>query len=303
MIMLPFPHQQFWQNCGISFSLICCLFLLAAFPDQSMGFQADLSRDGKIDLKDVILGLKITSGSRAAVNQRADINGNDTIGIEEVLFINQYLAGLRENPAMIDYHSIHTGYATYYAATGEGACGYEASPDNMMVAAINEQQYHNSLPCGSFIKISGPDGEITVRIVDYCPTCETGDIDLSLEAFSQLAEPIRGVIPITWHFVEAEISDTVTYHFHGASHQWWTAVQIRNHLHPVASVEIYDPATNSWTSLNREHYNYFTAPNGMGLGPFTFRLTDYFDQHFIEANVPFSPGISNAGSYQFPALP
>jgi len=37
---------------------------------------------------------------------------------------------------------IHTGIATYYYATGEGACGFPATPSDLMVTAINID------PCG-----------------------------------------------------------------------------------------------------------------------------------------------------------
>ncbi len=37
---------------------------------------------------------------------------------------------------------IHTGIATYYNATGAGACGFPPSPGDLMVTAINAD------PCG-----------------------------------------------------------------------------------------------------------------------------------------------------------
>ncbi len=37
---------------------------------------------------------------------------------------------------------IHTGIATYYYATGEGACGFPATPGDLMVTAMNVD------PCG-----------------------------------------------------------------------------------------------------------------------------------------------------------
>ena len=267
----------------------------------TLGFQGDLNIDGKIDLQDVILGLKVVSGAPEMINQRSDVGGDDRVGLEEIIFIQEYLAGYRENPALIDYNTIHSGQATYYEATGEGACGFDASPDNLMVAAINELDYHNSLPCGTYIQVSGPDGEIIVRIVDYCPTCDSGDIDLSEEAFALIAEPVLGIVPITWSYVEPDITDSIRYHFHEASHEWWTALQVRNHKHPVSTVEMLN-SSNSWVSLERTNYNYFIAPTAMGRGPFTIRTTDYFDQSVTDSDVNFTPGSSVESSAQFPSL-
>lgn len=284
---------------------ICELFpilLLTTFiSTPAFGFQGDLNIDGKIDLRDVILGLKVVSGIPETVNQRSDVGDDDRVGLEEVIFIHEYLAGYRENPALIDYNTIHSGQATYYEATGEGACGFDASPSNLMVAAVNEYEYYNSLPCGTYIEVSGPDGEVTVRIVDYCPTCDPGDIDLSEEAFALIAEPVLGVVPINWHFVEPDITDSIRYHFHEASHEWWTALQIRNHKHPISAVEVLD-SNNRWVAFDRTNWNYFIAPSGMGLGPFTIRATDYFDQSITDSGISFTPGLSVEASAQFPSL-
>src|SRR5512140_1402594 len=36
---------------------------------------------------------------------------------------------------------VHSGIATYYDATGAGACGFGASPADLMVAAMNADEY------------------------------------------------------------------------------------------------------------------------------------------------------------------
>jgi len=277
------------------------LFLITFSAPPVSGFQGDLNIDGKIDLKDGILGLKVVSGTVEQINKFADVGDDERVGLEEVIFIHEFLAGYRENPALIDYNTAHSGQATYYEATGEGACEFDASPANLMVAAINEHEYRNSLPCGTYIQVAGPDGAVIVRIVDYCPTCEMGDIDLSEEAFALIAEPVLGVVPITWRFVEPNIESSIQYHFHQASHKWWTALQIRNHRHPVSNVEMLD-SSNTWVPFTRTSYNYFIAPFGMGQGPFTIRTTDYFDQSITDSGITFMPGVSVDSSAQFPSL-
>jgi expansin (peptidoglycan-binding protein) len=42
---------------------------------------------------------------------------------------------------------------------------------------------------------------VVVRIVDLCPGCGLGDLDLSMTAFAKIAPLSRGRVPITWHFV------------------------------------------------------------------------------------------------------
>ncbi len=93
-----------------------------------------------------------------------------------------------------------SGEATYYAADGTGACGFKASPNDLMVAAMNKAQYKKSL-CGQCIAVTGPKGTVKVRIVDLCPGCSMGDVDLSKQAFGAVGALSAGRIKITWHFV------------------------------------------------------------------------------------------------------
>src|SRR5689334_14417311 len=70
------------------------------------------------------------------------------------------------------------GIATFYDATGAGNCSYDPGGD-LMVAAMNREQYDNSAACGQCVDIVGPKGNVRVRIVDQCPDCDKGHLDLS----------------------------------------------------------------------------------------------------------------------------
>jgi len=56
----------------------------------------------------------------------------------QTLFPVAYLPIISRAPT----NPIHTGIATYYYATGAGACGFPATPGDLMVTAINAD------PCG-----------------------------------------------------------------------------------------------------------------------------------------------------------
>jgi expansin (peptidoglycan-binding protein) len=91
------------------------------------------------------------------------------------------------------------GQATYYNADGTGACGFPAST-NLFVAAMNGTQYKKA-DCGRCVAVTGPKGSTVVRIVDLCPGCKNGGLDLSTQAFSAIANLSAGRVAITWHFV------------------------------------------------------------------------------------------------------
>jgi len=97
---------------------------------------------------------------------------------------------------IVDY----SGEATYYAADGTGACGFKASPNDLLVAAMNKSQYAKSW-CGQCVLVTGPKDTVKVRIVDLCPGCAHGDLDLSQQAFTAIASLSAGRVKITWHVV------------------------------------------------------------------------------------------------------
>ena len=117
---------------------------------------------------------------------------------------------------------------------------FGSSPGDLNVAAMNGADYANSAVCGEFVRVSGPKGVVVVRIVDLCPGCSPGQLDLSEQAFGQIANLVQGVIPVTWQVVSPDLAGPIAYHFKDGSNEWWTAVQVRNHRNPIARLEYRD---------------------------------------------------------------
>lgn len=70
----------------------------ASFIEGSFVFQAtgDINYDTAVDLTDAILALKVITGlNPAVINPGADVDGNGKIGLTEVVYILQHVAGLR----------------------------------------------------------------------------------------------------------------------------------------------------------------------------------------------------------------
>lgn len=182
------------------------------------------------------------------------------------------------------------------------------SPNDMLVTAMNAEEYNNAAYCGAYIEVNGPEGSTIVRVVDLCPGCSAGHLDLSREAFAKLVAPgtdigAIGVVNITWRVISPAIDGAVAYHFKDGSNQWWTAVQVRNHRNPIAKFE-YLNDNDQWIEVSRVNYNFFvqTSP-GMGPGPYTFRVTDWYGNTITDSGIPhIENGVVN-GTNQFPAGP
>jgi expansin (peptidoglycan-binding protein) len=197
---------------------------------------------------------------------------------------------------------VHEGIATYYYATGNGACLFGEAPGDLMVAAMNAEEYDNAAWCGAYVHVTGPNGAVTVRIVDLCPGCDAGHLDLSEQAFAAIAPLHLGVVPITWQVISPALSGPIAYHFKDGSNQWWTAVQIRNHRNPIASLEYWNGS--AWVSVPRTSYNFFvqTTP-GMGPGPYSFRVTDIYGNSLTDNSIAHVENGTVNGTGQFPSGP
>lgn len=197
---------------------------------------------------------------------------------------------------------LHTGIATYYYADGSGACGFDPSPNDLMVTALNAEEYNHAAYCGAYVQVTGAKGTITVRVVDLCPECLAGHLDLSLQAFALIDDVPLGRVPITWRVVSPAIPGPIGYHFKDGSNQWWTAVQIRNHRNPIAKFEYWNGS--AWITVPRVDYNYFVQTNpGMGVGPYTFRVTDWYSNTLTDSGIPFIENGTINGAGQFPPGP
>jgi expansin (peptidoglycan-binding protein) len=205
------------------------------------------------------------------------------------------IARSRQNP-------LHHGIATYYDATGAGACSFDPSPNDLMVSAMNAAEYNNAAYCGVFVEVYGPSGTVTVRIVDLCPECLAGHLDLSREAFAKIANPVLGRVSISWRVISPAINGPIAYHFKEGSNPWWTAVQIRNHRNPITKFEYWNGS--QWVAVPRVSYNFFVQTNpGLGVGPYTFRVTDMYSNTLTDSGIPFIESGTINGAGQFPPGP
>jgi expansin (peptidoglycan-binding protein) len=172
-----------------------------------------------------------------------------------------------------------------------------------MVTAMNAEEYDNAAYCGAYLEVKGPQGAVIVRVVDRCPECYAGHLDLSREAFAQIANLYLGRIDITWQLVSPEFDGPIAYHFKDGSNQWWTAVQVRDHRNPITKFEYFHPL-GWWVEVPRSSYNYFVQTNpGMGQGPYTFRVTDWYGNMLIDSQIPHIEAGTVSGTAQFPPGP
>ncbi|RYP86390.1 hypothetical protein DL770_004895 [Monosporascus sp. CRB-9-2] len=97
-----------------------------------------------------------------------------------------------------------TGDMTHFTP-GLGACGRVNSASDPVVA-LSPAQYgsfpnpNNSPVCGRWITIHGNGRTTAAQVVDMCPSCASGSIDVSPVIFDDIAPLDVGRIQVTWDF-------------------------------------------------------------------------------------------------------
>jgi expansin (peptidoglycan-binding protein) len=172
-----------------------------------------------------------------------------------------------------------------------------------MVAAINAADWAGSALCGRYVRVTGPLGFVDVRIVDQCPGCVAGDLDLNLPAFSVIANPILGRVPITWQTIEEPSPGAISYHVLNGSNIFFMLIQPRHARYGVAKVEYLAPS--GYVELPRTTFNAFQLDGSLGIplpivSPFTLRMTDVNGSVVTESGLSMLPDSTQQGSAQFP---
>ena len=185
-----------------------------------------------------------------------------------------------------------SGEATHYVLTpGDGNCSYPGLPNGGLFVALSPSEYAGSAACGSYVQVTGPDGSVTAEVVDQCPPCQAGHVDLSEQAFQRIAPLSAGEVPVTYHtIVDPPLASPLSVLVKTGSNPYYLALLPIGAGNPVASVQVSSPG-RGWQPLTRTSYGYWLAAAGAGAGPFTVRLTDSAGHQATLTGITLSPGV------------
>ncbi|MDQ7904719.1 expansin EXLX1 family cellulose-binding protein [Phytohabitans sp. ZYX-F-186] len=185
--------------------------------------------------------------------------------------------------------TVHRGKATFYDAKGEGGnCSYVSAPDDSLYVALGPSEYSAGVACGGYLDVTGPKGKVRVLIMDQCPECEAGHLDLSKEAFAKIANPVDGDVSISYKAApNPTLPGPLSFRIKEGASRYWFAVLVADHGNPLRSVEVRSGST--WRATQRAEYNYWIYESGLGPGPYTIRLTDVYGQRATATGIKMAP--------------
>jgi len=188
--------------------------------------------------------------------------------------------------------------------SAQTACGYVPSEVPRYFAAVDSTVFNGSAACGGCVIIETAAAMIEARIVDVGPAPTSDNptaVAVSREAINVLVPDGSTFVTqgVDWHFAPCTLSAPgMTFKLQKGSSTSYAAVLVENHRYRLAKVEYKMGGT--YLPLTRSTYNYWIAPQGMGAGPFTLRLTDELGQTVQQSGIPLTPDSVFRGQAQFP---
>ncbi|ETO60756.1 hypothetical protein F444_21092 [Phytophthora nicotianae P1976] len=149
--------------------------------------------------------------------------------------------------ATVSASTTYEGYGTVYtlSSPSSGNCNFMNWPEAAVTkyAALNAEQWEETMNCGRCAEVSCTDASCSgqseiVYIMDQCPGCAYGDLDLSPDVFESITGQSYTKLSIEWKFVDCPISNNVQYCLKTGSSEFWVAVQPANCVSGVQSLSI-----------------------------------------------------------------
>jgi expansin (peptidoglycan-binding protein) len=187
------------------------------------------------------------------------------------------------------------GKATFYdLGSGQGNCSFPDAPADDLFVALGAADYSGGAACGAYLDVTGPKGKVRVKVIDSCPPCGAGHIDLSRTAFATIADEIDGIVKVTYRTVRGpRVPGPISVRIKEGSSQYWFAALIDNHADPLASVEV--TGRGGVKTAERADYNYWIVDGGAGPGPFTITTTDVYGATTTVPGIRLTPGATQTG--------
>jgi expansin (peptidoglycan-binding protein) len=190
------------------------------------------------------------------------------------------------------------GVAIRFQTNGTGSCNFDASLEDLNLAALNADDFNQSSMCGACMEVEGASGKVRVRVVDICQGCAPNQFAMTQQAFEAMASADLQ-LSVTWRYVSCPVVGPLRYRIKEGSNPYWAAIQLRNHSLPIYKLEW--QKDGAWIALQRQPYNYFVEPAGMGEGPVKLRVTA-LDGQVLEDTLPrITEGLLVDGASQFEA--
>ncbi|CAO2649476.1 Nn.00g068610.m01.CDS01 [Neocucurbitaria sp. VM-36] len=195
------------------------------------------------------------------------------------------------------------GEATFYGGNvAGGMCSFTGYtiPSGIFGTALSDSNWSGAANCGACVEVTGPSGtKITAMVVDQCPGCGPNHLDLFPDAFAKLADPSKGVIPVSWDIVPCGITSPIVLKNKEGTSKYWFSMQVMNSNVGVSKLEVSTDGGNSWQSTTRKDYNFFENPSGFGTDSVDVKVTSVNGGSIVVKDVSIAASSTKTGGSNF----
>ncbi|KAH7348068.1 RlpA-like double-psi beta-barrel-protein domain-containing protein-containing protein [Pyrenochaeta sp. MPI-SDFR-AT-0127] len=195
------------------------------------------------------------------------------------------------------------GDATFYGGNvGGGMCSFTGYtiPRGLFGTALSDSNWAGGANCGACVQVTGPSGtKITAMVVDQCPGCGPNHVDLFPDAFARLAEPSKGVIPVSWDIVSCGITTPIVLKNKEGTSKFWFSMQVMNSNIPVSKLEVSTDGGKTWKATTRKEYNFFEQSSGFGTDSVDVKVTSTKGGSIVVKGVSIAAGSTKTAGSNF----
>jgi expansin len=179
------------------------------------------------------------------------------------------------------------GEALFYnPVQAEDRCSIEPLARDGLYASLPAGQYQGGAVCGAYLDVAGPRGSVRAEIVDMCPGCASGQLDLSTAAFAAIQSSSQGTARVSYQLArDPALPGPLAVRVGPGSNAGTLAIQILNHGNPLSAVQV------NGRALSLRPDGYWIAGNGAGTGPFTVRVADADGNNVVLTGITLRPGV------------
>ncbi|KAK7920015.1 hypothetical protein PG985_008037 [Apiospora marii] len=181
-----------------------------------------------------------------------------------------------------------SGTSTFYGGNlNGGTCSFSSYtiPSGIYGTAFSGSAWNNGAKCGSCLEVSAKGKTIKVMVVDKCPECEPGHLDLFEDAWKALSPGSSDPMTTTWTEVECGITSPLVLHNKSGTSPYWFSMQVVNANEAVAKLEVSTDGGKLWQEAKRQDYNYFENSSGFGAAKQSVRVTSVSGKTVVVDNV------------------
>lgn len=171
-------------------------------------------------------------------------------------------------------------FTTYGGVVEGGSCSFKKGiPMNKDYGvAMNSVQYDNSLSCGSCVSMTYNGNTIIGTVVDICPECKYGDLDLFTLAYKDLLKRDPGRFKGEWEYINCPVSGNIKLTIDEVNYYW---LNIRPENFKCGISKLFINLNNNWIEMTRDDKRMMGLNfiyNGFISGDIKFRIVNKYNE-------------------------